>query len=107
MELLIIQADTGKPLHKYGHNERPYALHMRALSRKSVIRKTGTVLVRNGTKYDGQFFFTGTVHDTSLARWINRVRGNTLAVDVPCFDSCSDGSTRLETRPFAALRYAK
>ena len=48
---------TGKPLHKYGHNERPYALHMRALSQKSAIRKTGTVLVRNGTKYDGQFFY--------------------------------------------------
>ena len=36
-------------------NTSLYVLHMQALSRKSVIRMTATVLVRNGTKCDGQF----------------------------------------------------
>ncbi len=83
---------TGKPLHKHGHNERPYALQTRALSRKSVIRKTGAVFVRSGTKYDG--LFLREPFATRLWPVQATVFAVVFPVNIPFFDFGIDGNVR-------------
>ena len=70
-------------------NTGPYALHMRALSRKSVIQKTATVLVRNGTKYDGQFLQEPFM--TRLWPIESTTYTAVLAMDVPSLPCASTG----------------
>ena len=54
------------------------------------------MLVCNGTKYDGQFLREPFI--TRLWPIESTAYATVLAVDVLFFDSCIDGSTRLETR---------
>ena len=81
--------NTGKPLHKHGHNERPYALQTRALSRKSVIRKTGAVFVR---KYDG--LISREPFATRLWPVQATVFAVVFPVNIPFFDFSIDGNVR-------------
>ena len=87
-----LDMNTGKLLHKYGHNEHPYALQTRALSRKSIIRKTGAVLVRSGTKYDGLF----SREPFAICLWPIKatVFAVVFPVDIPFFDFSIDGNVR-------------